>query len=496
MNRSFMILLFMCLCAWITPKQGAAQTFQFDDLGPYSVTVSNSLIPWGAVNAPVPIEFQGVAISGFVGYRLYLPTAIDPLQTTPDLFSNSSAPLIILNHGWAANPGDYDGLASHLASWGFAVATVNYNVFPVQFQVPIEQAFESWLLKTYLLSEAANPASVHPVRGVLSPDQNQKVGAIGHSMGGVAAIFLGGADPSFDTLVSLEPFAQSEIVLFGTCSPTALFTASAAAEPLAENYGGAVFLFEGNDDQLVNDSVDFWFSKFSAGPVAPRRLVKMSVDGVGHFGCTDISLTSTPFYPCGVTDLGDMKLYDQHLIQRRFATMCLLSEFVNTDDFENNFVDLFGDGMRDENFESAAAGGGNVPVSFAVESFCQDAIIWAKEVATPYDTACTSLGVPTRPNSIAFGVLGLPGDLDATYLLVPTTLLGGICPPGTFVYENSCVFTLYNNVLAPASTLGVDGVRECNFGISVGGFTVEMVSYLWRNGPFDLTRLADFSVAP
>ncbi len=494
MNRILAILILMSVFDLSTPAQVGANGFNFDDLGPYAVAQADSYIPWGAVNAPIPPIFQGVPISGFVGYRIFWPTGLDPLQTTPDQFQGQDSPLVILSHGWASNPGDYDGLAAHLCSWGFVVAIVNYNVFPVEFQVPIEQAFEGWLLKTYLLGEAANPASVHPVRGVLSPDPNQNVAVVGHSMGGVASFFIAGADPNVDTIVALEPFEQSQIVVFGACNPQALFTGSAAAEPLVENFGGAVFLFEGNDDQLVNNSVDFWFSKFAGGPVAPRRLVEMSVDGIGHFGSTDVALSTIPFFPCGITNLGDMDLLDQHLVHRRFVTMSLLSEFVDTA-FENNFVDLFGDGFRDESFGSVQAGG-NAPVGYSVKSCCPDAIIWAKEVATPWNTMCQSLGTPTRPNSVAFGVMGLPGDADATYLLVPSSLFGGVCPPGTFGYQNSCVFTLYNNVSVPLSVLGSNGLRECNFGIVSGGFNVEMVSYLWRNGPFDLTRLADFSVAP
>ncbi|MFT7620488.1 MAG: dienelactone hydrolase [Planctomycetota bacterium] len=494
MNRiCTILLLWFTLTASLT-AQVTANDFEFDDLGPYCVHQADSAIPWGAVNTVVPQIFQGVAISGFVSYRIYWPDGVDPSQVTPDLFDNEHAPLVILNHGWAANPGDYDGIASHLTSWGFVVATVHYNVFPIEFQRPIEQAYESWLLKQYLLSEAANPTSLHPVRGVLSPDQTQKVGVVGHSMGGVASFIMSGADDSIDTMVALQPFEQSEIVAFGACNPVGLFTGSAVADQFVEEYEGSVYMLHGNDDQLVNNSVDIWFNKFVQGTVSPRRLVQMDVDGIGHFGCTDVALSPIPFYPCGITDLGDMKLTDQHLVQRRFTTMCLLSEFQGAE-FENNFVDLFGDGFRDEQFDSIVAGG-VVSVGFEIKSCCTDSIIWAKEVETPYNVVCQTLGPPTRPNSIAFGVLGLPGDLDATYLLVDLSQVGGVCPSGTFQFANSCVFTMYNNVAIPLGSLNGNGVRECNFGIVAGGFSVEMVSYLWRNGPFDFTRIAGFNVAP
>ena len=494
MRNSVLILLLLCVCLTTLSAQVPPALFHYDDLGPYNVSQVDSFIPWGAVNVPIPPVFQNVPISGFVGYRLYWPDGLDPAQTTPDLFAGSPFPLLVFNHGWASNPGDYDGLMSHLTSWGFVVAVVNYNVFPVEIQRPIEQAYESWLLKNYLISEACNPNSTHPVHGVLAPDPNQPVAAAGHSMGAVASIFLAGVDSSIDTLVMMEPFEQSQIGVFGTCSPLALFNGSAAAEPFAQNYTGAAYLFEGNDDQLVNNSVDMWFNKFNSGSVVPRRLVQLSVDGVGHFGCTDVALATQPYFPCGITNLGDMGLLDQHLVHRRFITTTLLSEFLD-ESFENNFIDLFGDGFRDESFDSLSAGG-PVQVGFTVQSACPDAIIWAQEVNTPWNAMCPSMGTPIRPNSLAFGVLGLPGDYDATYVLIPLTLLGGACLPGGFVYDNFCVLNMYSNLGNPANVIGASGVRECNFGIVSGGVTASLVSYLWRNGPFDLTRLASFSLAP
>ena len=74
-------------------------------------------------------------------------------------------------------------------------------------------------------------------------------------------------------------------------------------------------------------------------------------------------------------------------------------------------------------------------------------------------------------------------------------LFGGACPTGVG-YLNYCVFEAYNFIGAPGLGIGGDGVRECNLPILAGGVQVELVGYLYRGGPFDLTRFVSVVTAP
>ncbi|MCB9831383.1 MAG: hypothetical protein H6807_02840 [Planctomycetes bacterium] len=472
-----------------------AQAFDMEDEGPYQVYYLDSYVPSGAVSQNTPAIFASIPISGFVGYRLYWPGAPNPLVQTPFLLPGPYRPLVMFMHGWAASPLEYHALLVHLASWGFVVAAPYYNVNPVANQLPIEEAYEAWVLHEYLLAEAAAPGSPNPVNGMVDPDPGARYAIAGHSMGATACFYLAGADSRVDNIVSLEPFEETEIQPFGSCNPTALFGATAAALPLAENYQGAVYLLEGNDDLLVNGSVDTWFQVFNQGSSTPRRNVKLSIDGMGHFGATDAAITgsSMPALPCNVAYTDDMGLLDQHRLHRRFLATCLLAEHDPATN-EGRFLDLFGDGMRDETVYSNGIGG-PASLSFSVEGNCRDTIIWAEERNFPWDGSCGYLGAPIRPNSVSYGILGQPGDEDVLALLVPTVLFGGACPTGVG-YLNYCIFELYNFIGFPSLSIGGSGLRECNLPILGGGVQVLMVAYVYRGGPFDLTRFATLVTAP
>ncbi|MFM2304864.1 MAG: hypothetical protein RLZZ135_2276 [Cyanobacteriota bacterium] len=126
---------------------------------------------------------------------LYLP------QTT----SASSVPIIVISHGAAEDRSTYAYLAEHLASYGFAVATVEHvggdaNRFRQYLSglAPAPQATE--LLErprdvSFWLDELQRRAQSDPTLRKLNTRQ---VGLIGHSLGGYTVLALAGAQINFD----------------------------------------------------------------------------------------------------------------------------------------------------------------------------------------------------------------------------------------------------------------------------------------------------------
>jgi predicted dienelactone hydrolase len=126
---------------------------------------------------------------------LYLP------QTT----STTPVPVIVISHGAAEDRTTYAYLAEHLASYGFAVATVEHvggdaNRFRQYFSglAPAPQATE--LLErprdvSFWLDELQRRAQSDPTLRKLDP---QQVGLVGHSLGGYTVLALAGAEINFD----------------------------------------------------------------------------------------------------------------------------------------------------------------------------------------------------------------------------------------------------------------------------------------------------------
>ena len=127
---------------------------------------------------------------------LYLPQA-----------ASSPVPVIVISHGVAEDRTTYAYLAQHLASYGFAVATLEHvggdtNRLRKYFSglAPAPKATE--LLErprdvSFLLDELERQAQSDPT---LRQIDVQQVGLVGHSLGGYTVLALAGAQLNFDRL--------------------------------------------------------------------------------------------------------------------------------------------------------------------------------------------------------------------------------------------------------------------------------------------------------
>jgi predicted dienelactone hydrolase len=123
----------------------------------------------------------------------------------PQTASTSPIPIIVISHGVAEDRTTYAYLAEHLASYGFAVATVEHvggdaNRFRKYFSglAPAPQATE--LLQrprdvTFFLDELQRRAQLDPS---LRQIDVQQTGLVGHSLGGYTVLALAGAQIDFD----------------------------------------------------------------------------------------------------------------------------------------------------------------------------------------------------------------------------------------------------------------------------------------------------------
>ncbi|MCP4092826.1 MAG: hypothetical protein GY747_05185 [Planctomycetes bacterium] len=135
---------------------------------------------------------------GHVRGRVYYPAASAGLDARPD-YAGGPYPLIALNHGWFATPENYHQLSQHLASWGFIVSSIGTETG--FFGSMIREAADSHAMMGWVETQSNTPSS--PFYTLVDSD---KLGAIGHSMGGGSLSYMMGLEPRIQTVVPMEGF--------------------------------------------------------------------------------------------------------------------------------------------------------------------------------------------------------------------------------------------------------------------------------------------------
>jgi predicted dienelactone hydrolase len=135
-----------------TPAASAASAIE---------TTYRAVGPW-AVSTGSASAFGGT-------YKLYYPTNLGS--------GGFDHPILTWGNGTNATPSKYDGILTHLASWGFVVIASDSGSTGLGTQI-LDGAY-------YLVNQDANPASIFYQNLDIA-----NVGALGHSQG------AGGAQPS------------------------------------------------------------------------------------------------------------------------------------------------------------------------------------------------------------------------------------------------------------------------------------------------------------
>jgi predicted dienelactone hydrolase len=169
----------------------------------------------------------------FAGIPTDAPRMFDVDLYTPQTDSTGRIPLVVISHGLGSSRSEFEKMAEHLASYGFAVAVPEHPGSNVKYQQeflanlsyegvdPFEFVYRPWDIKTLLNTLAAEPTYAQRFN-------LDKVGVIGHSFGGYTALALAGAELNLDRIrASCEPV---EYVL----NLSTLLQCRAMALPLAD----------------------------------------------------------------------------------------------------------------------------------------------------------------------------------------------------------------------------------------------------------------------
>ncbi len=270
--------------ATTTTLDPAEAAMAYTEPGPYPVGVTTLQLAKGPL-----VEVWYPAVDGTTGtdsydVRDYVPDSIRALLTadipatyTIDAGRDAAVadgpfPLVLFSHGFTGIRVQSSFLTSHLASWGFVVASPEHpsrdltNVLGGTSSGDRGDSVDD-LLQTLALMEAANTTAGDPFEGRLDTDQ---VGAVGHSAGGFTV--LGAAqDPAVDGYVSLASGAA-----IGSSSGS-----TTSAPPVLPDKPS--FFMAGSLDGVVPAET---VTRPAFEAVPPPSLLWI-IEGVGHNGFDD-----------------------------------------------------------------------------------------------------------------------------------------------------------------------------------------------------------------
>jgi len=304
MKRLLILCLFAACAVPLLPARS------IDDPGPWPVG-------WRDVSFNDTIYGQGT-----IAARIFYPALSAGHQAAPDPASGPW-PVIGFQHGWLFPVSEYDDICTHMASWGFVIASTDTEtgLFPDHQQF----ARDTRSLLAFVEASSADPGSwLHAMA------DGGDWAAAGHSMGGGALALLIGIEPRVRTIVGL----QSAMVNGPAIQNIQAFT-------------GRVYQVAGSVDSIVPPSTVYTF--FLEALVAERK-IRYLVNGMGHLGCTDNPSWIEP-----------LPAADQKRLSRRIVTGLLLTAVKGEEDL---FIDLLGEGMTVE------------PVDR--QSGCQNPPFWAQ----------------------------------------------------------------------------------------------------------------------
>jgi predicted dienelactone hydrolase len=322
-----------------------------EDLGSYQAGWS-SVDFWDTVNG-----------RGHVRGRIYYPAASTGENAMPDS-AEGPYPLIALNHGWFGTPENYHKLSRHLASWGFIVSSIGTE--SGFFGNMVREAADSHALMAWVEAESVNPSS--PFFAMVDSD---KIGAIGHSMGGGSLAYMMGLDPRIQTVVPMEGFIDG--LGFDT---QGLYNLRA--------YTGSILFLAGGIDDVAPPQENA--KEMYDHCIRAKRRHFVLLEGAGHAGCTDDPPSNEP-----------MSQTEQQRLHRRYVGAFLRAELYGEEDL---YGDMFGYGADNE------------PVTHTGEATAP--AFWASVEAVSLNTI--SIGMTGLPDENALMVWSLtPANRPTSY---------------------------------------------------------------------------------
>ncbi len=291
----------------------------YRDVGPFEAGVTTLILADRMVEVWYPVNVADIAGMSPVPYfirdelsetlQAVLPEDINPpLQTAAyrdaRASGNGSYPLVIFAHGASSYRNQSTFLTTHLASWGFVVASVDYlerglqSFFGTDPEPPLDDVELTRMVVALMASENARDGSL--LNGRVSTDQ---IAITGHSAGGGTSIRFGG-EPDVLTYIPLSAGLSSESTIElpdkpslwiagaidGVVSPERTATAFAAASAparhvvieamghlgpsdicaIGENGGGVIAIALEADIMLPDNLVRLGTDGCQEGAIAPE----------------------------------------------------------------------------------------------------------------------------------------------------------------------------------------------------------------------------------
>lgn len=281
---------------------------------------------------PNPVGWRDVQFTdtnfgrGNILGRIYYPAQTAGENTTTDPASGPY-PLVGFQHGWLGQPSSYDDISTHLASWGFVVASIGTETGFFGAMEPEARDTQALL---HWVDEESQTTGAWLEGMTWSGDW----AATGHSMGGGALMYLIGLEPRVKTIVGLQPYSGSSL------------GGSAGGYVNLRAWEGEAYYIAGEvDDTVPPDTMVYDY--FLNGYNLSRNVFTM-VEGMGHCG------------PCdGPPDNEPLPGAEQARMHRRLLTGIMRYELYE----ERHLMrDILGEGIQSE------------PVVY--QSDCLDPVFW------------------------------------------------------------------------------------------------------------------------
>lgn len=288
---------------------------------------------------PIPagwkdIQFTDPATGSVNKARIYYPALSSGSGTTPDP-SLGPYPLVGFLHGFGGSASYYDKLSSHLASYGFLVASIDNG--------PVPTALECQNLLHWVDAQSHDPN-----HWLSNMAWDGDWAAVGHSMGGDALGSLVNGEPRVRTIIGLQAWDGSQ-----------------SSTQIGSFTGTAVWI-AGTDDSTCPPS----FSKtwYTLCQNAERNFY-FEVIGMGHLGCTDFP---SPFDP--------MAPSEQIRVHKRIVTPILRAEMLG----------------EDEQYEWVVGQGLSYGEPWTRVQLCASPILWGGFQPTALGIEMGVLGLPSN----------------------------------------------------------------------------------------------------
>ncbi len=300
-----------------------------DDLGVDAPSADAGVVATGDVPGPA-LDAGGRDLSSRGPYTVStwmgaIPGTATQARALFPLGTGARVPVVFFAHGFQLAVGNYDGLLSHVASWGYVVVSVDYpgTILAVDHRNVARALIAA---RTALASGVTG----FPASGII--DVNRSV-VMGHSLGGKGAIMALLDAPAFLAGVALDPVDDNPSPIGGVTEATP----SIAPEQMGRLVR-PLALFGATQSRCLNlgQSCAPEASNYLRFAAAAPAGARVGLYPLANFGHNDFVDTACGFQ-CSLCARGATPL-DSRATALRFLTVAFLERFARGDETLDPYV--------------------------------------------------------------------------------------------------------------------------------------------------------------